>query len=890
MNATSEPSQSPEGMDSAQEALLEMYRLNRAIGQPWFSIFALAYTFLIGTALGANTLVFLSVIQRKEAWAARNIFIMNLTLADLMLCGTMSLSAIDVLSKYWPFGQDSLLLCRTVKAAPCFAVYMASLTIVVIAFDRYWCIVHPDARQVSTAQAIFILPVIGLTSALMSTPVFSNAHLHVPSLMQDGGEEEAEEYPLDDKESEGPDVTIDYDIPWSDIVFCIEDWTTEGNVSTSMIHLGNQRHIYSIFSLVCQFGLPFVVISILYIRIYCYLRKNRIIRKEKISDRKRARRTNTILFIISLVFCVCWFPLNLLGVIIDSTDLFRENHQLMLCIFVACHLVGMSSACINPILYGYRNEGVRSEISHMIKRISFRTPTSRKRSQSKLLELQDLNHVAIKRNVSYFDEDCGQNADGRDSSLVTNQNSSDNDQISSASEVIDPQVHYSISKIAAKEGQSQSLSSLSIQHSTCISQCAGCADDVPETTTVNIATTEEPDLTTVIPVEDPTTIIPVEDPTTVIPVADSTTILPAGDSTTLVQINLTTTTESTRRLEITEINGRNELKSSLPRRNATARLEDCQDVKLLQEKLYFGRIIPRSQAHCPEIGSTFHPGLVTSAVAVTTSAVAEDTSAVAVDTFAVPLALFVAFDTTAVAVATSVVALTTGDDAFLAGPVLASPRSGPSAAPLPVICRLVSRRGLIAPSECWSFHVSANLPHFCRSSAASATEFVVVYEVIGNTTETSSILCASFDVIENHANFTCLTNFTQDLCNQTVKFKLETWVITGELFQPESEPVRINCNADFIQVFQKQSTDQVYQAMSHQIQSQLSSAEDDNDDILIGNIATGEGDNLEEMVELAPLVLNPKSVSCAWSSWSPWSKCPPRCGDTPGIRTRSRSQ
>ena len=64
----------------------------------------------------------------------------------------MIVTAIDVLTKYWPFGQHSLFFCRAVKASPCSAVYLSSLTIVVIALDRYRVIVHSNAKQLSLRQ------------------------------------------------------------------------------------------------------------------------------------------------------------------------------------------------------------------------------------------------------------------------------------------------------------------------------------------------------------------------------------------------------------------------------------------------------------------------------------------------------------------------------------------------------------------------------------------------------------------------------------------------------------------------------------------------------------------------------------------------------------------
>lgn len=69
-----------------------------------------------------------------------------------VLCFTMTITAVDVLTKYWPFGSNTLFLCRAVKAFPCSAVYLSSITIVIIALDRYRFIVHSSAAQLSLNQ------------------------------------------------------------------------------------------------------------------------------------------------------------------------------------------------------------------------------------------------------------------------------------------------------------------------------------------------------------------------------------------------------------------------------------------------------------------------------------------------------------------------------------------------------------------------------------------------------------------------------------------------------------------------------------------------------------------------------------------------------------------
>ena len=38
----------------------------------------------------------------------------------------------------------------------------------------------------------------------------------------------------------------------------------------------------------------------------------------------------------------------------------------MLGVFMTCHLLGFSSALLNPILYGYRNELMRNELKHIL--------------------------------------------------------------------------------------------------------------------------------------------------------------------------------------------------------------------------------------------------------------------------------------------------------------------------------------------------------------------------------------------------------------------------------------------------------------------------------------------------------------------------------------------
>lgn len=120
--------------------------------------------------------------------------------------------------------------------------------------------------------------------------------------------------------------------------------------------------------MIFQYVLPITIVSVVYAKISDKLQK-RLIRRQKLTQlecqqKKQLnliRRTHTMLISVSLIFGLSWLPLNLLNLIGDFTDLFGGDDQLFRIVFAICHLIGCSSACSNPILYGYLNENFRKE-------------------------------------------------------------------------------------------------------------------------------------------------------------------------------------------------------------------------------------------------------------------------------------------------------------------------------------------------------------------------------------------------------------------------------------------------------------------------------------------------------------------------------------------------
>ncbi|XP_010374246.2 LOW QUALITY PROTEIN: neuropeptide Y receptor type 5 [Rhinopithecus roxellana] len=81
--------------------------------------------------------------------------------------------------------------------------------------------------------------------------------------------------------------------------------------------------------------------------------------------KKRSRSVFYRLTILILVFAVSWMPLHLFHVVTDFNDNLISNRHFKL-VYCICHLLGMMSCCLNPILYGFLNNGIKADLVSLI--------------------------------------------------------------------------------------------------------------------------------------------------------------------------------------------------------------------------------------------------------------------------------------------------------------------------------------------------------------------------------------------------------------------------------------------------------------------------------------------------------------------------------------------
>ena len=179
-----------------------------------------------------------------------------------------------------------------------------------------------------------------------------------------------------------------------------------------------------------QFFVPMLTVTISYCKIVQKL-KNRMprtsVRNKKNAHREEARnkKTNILFMAIALIFCLSWLPFHVFNIIVDIDNPFGDNIESTMEVYTFCHMLGMSSACSNPVLYGWLNDNFRKEFCEIyalltpcrgqtgkrIKIVSSRTPgnsafTETNKPPTKLAN--DFNNDRITNMKRHFSTQAGE--------------------------------------------------------------------------------------------------------------------------------------------------------------------------------------------------------------------------------------------------------------------------------------------------------------------------------------------------------------------------------------------------------------------------------------------------------------------------------------------------
>lgn len=318
--------------DEIQSIIRSNFMITSNFDQSTQIMLIIAFAVLIAFGALGNGLVCFVVARNPAMRTPRNIFIINLAISDLTLClFTQPFNLMKVSMPMWTLGN---FMCKFVPMFAGTNVFVSTISITAIALDRFQVIVYPTRDSMKRVGAAVALLAIWLISLLMASPLLIF------------------------------NVTSPVEIAPSIVVYyvCVEN---------PALHY--EKGAYSIASMIFQYIVPILIVTVAHARI-CNKLKYRMInqqptvalnspfqKRKNEREAKRKRKTNILLVTIAAVFVCSWMPLNVFNIMADFNLAYLKTIDRKGLVFPICHLLVLSSACTNPVLYGWLNDNFRRE-------------------------------------------------------------------------------------------------------------------------------------------------------------------------------------------------------------------------------------------------------------------------------------------------------------------------------------------------------------------------------------------------------------------------------------------------------------------------------------------------------------------------------------------------
>uniref|UniRef100_A0A8D2ZJV5 Neuropeptide Y receptor Y8b n=2 Tax=Scophthalmus maximus TaxID=52904 RepID=A0A8D2ZJV5_SCOMX len=296
-----------------------------------------AYSAVLAVGLIGNSCLVFVITRYKEMRNVTNIFIVNLSCSDILMCiFCLPLTIIYTLMDRWILGDT---LCKLTPFIQCISVTVSIFSLVLIAMERYQLIVHPTGWKPVVSQSYLAVAVTWIVACLISVPFLSYSVLALPF----------------------QNLSIPFLV--GDHLVCMERWPSL-----------QERRAYTTSLLIFQYFLPLILIIFCYLHIYLRLRRRKdMVERGRNTTKKKNKgstRINAMLISIVVAFTVSWLPLNIFNTVFDW------NHEAIPscshdAIFSFCHLMAMASTCISPIIYGFLNSNFQKHLKSTLLHCRF---------------------------------------------------------------------------------------------------------------------------------------------------------------------------------------------------------------------------------------------------------------------------------------------------------------------------------------------------------------------------------------------------------------------------------------------------------------------------------------------------------------------------------------
>ncbi|XP_055053282.1 melatonin receptor type 1B-A [Misgurnus anguillicaudatus] len=266
-----------------------------------------------------NVLVIISVLRNRKLRNAGNAFVVSLAFADLLVvCYPYPLVLHAMLDAGWLPGEMECKVSGFLMGA---SVIGSIFNITAIAINRYCfiCQTNTYERVYGRAGTLALLMLVWVFTAIAILP-----NLALGSLTYDPR-----------------------------VYSCTFSQTTSAS--------------YTIAVVTVHFLLPIGVVTFCYLRIWVLVLR---VRRRVTSDVKPRLRPSELrhfltMFVVFVLFAVCWAPLNLIGLAV-AVDPPRVAPLVPDWLFVVSYFMAYFNSCLNAVVYGLLNQNFRREYRRIL--------------------------------------------------------------------------------------------------------------------------------------------------------------------------------------------------------------------------------------------------------------------------------------------------------------------------------------------------------------------------------------------------------------------------------------------------------------------------------------------------------------------------------------------
>lgn len=306
------------------------------------------------SAIG-NMLVCFIILKRRKMKTVTNYFILNLAFADLTL--TLICIPFDIpvqeMNYKWPYGS---FMCNVLYPLQTMSLFASVFTLTAVSLTRYWAVLYPLRRQLTTTNAKCLIIVIWLLSIIPVSPYMS-----VLAVGETTGS-------------------------------CDENWSDE-----------RSRKIYTVALFIAQYAVPLSIITAAYISIGKELGKkkssgleNKFLRN---AQNEEASKVIRMLIAVTVLFAVCVLPTNIMWLWLDFGNA-EEQFVYFWELVAFCNILTFANSAANPVCYTITNENYRKEIVNLLKRC-FNSRKSRRLQSDEMQMLYTSKDTNSRRDTEY---------------------------------------------------------------------------------------------------------------------------------------------------------------------------------------------------------------------------------------------------------------------------------------------------------------------------------------------------------------------------------------------------------------------------------------------------------------------------------------------------------